>query len=63
MDWEALSGIVPVILWILFLVAKKRKQQKTTEKVKLPQGIKKRRSRRSRESQEFKRDYEPIEPS
>ena len=62
MDWEALSGALPVVLWILFLLAKKRKQKKTQEKVKQPEGIR-RTSRRSADPQEFKRDYEPIEPS
>jgi len=62
MDWEALSGALPVVLWILFLMLKKRKQKNTQEKVKQPEGVK-RRSRRSRDPQEFKRDYEPIEPS
>ncbi len=62
MDWEALSGALPVVLWILFLLLKKRKQQRTQEKVKQPQGIK-RRPRRSKDPQAFQRDYEPIEPS
>jgi hypothetical protein len=44
------------------LLLKKRKQKKTQDKVKQPEGIK-RRTRRSRDPQEFKRDYEPIEPS
>jgi hypothetical protein len=64
MDWEALSGALPVVLWILFLLAKKRKQKQTQEKVKQPEGIRRgRTSRRSPDPQEFKRDYEPIEPS
>ena len=63
MDWEALSGALPVVLWILFLVLKKRKQQTRQERARHPEGIK-RRSRRPRdETTEFKRDYEPIEPS
>ena len=62
MDWEALSGALPVVLWILFLLLKKRKQKKTEEKVRQPEGIRKT-SRRSTDPQEFKRDYEPIEPS
>ena len=63
MDWEALSGALPVVLWILFLLSRKRKQKQTQEKVKQPEGIKRRTSRRSPDPQEFKRDYEPIEPS
>ena len=62
MDWEVLSGALPVILWILFLMLKKRKQKKTPEKVRQPQG-RKQPARRGRDPQEFKRDYEPIEPS
>ena len=62
MDWESLSGALPIVLWILFLLAKKRKQKKTQEKVEQPEGIKGT-SRRSPDPQEFKRDYEPIEPS
>jgi hypothetical protein len=62
MDWEALTGALPVVLWILFLVLKRRKQKSTGEKIKQPQGIK-RRARPNRDPQEFKRDYEPIEPS
>ena len=62
MDWEALTGALPVVLWILFLLLKKRKQKNTREKVKQPQGVT-RRTRPSQDPQEFKRDYEPIEPS
>jgi hypothetical protein len=62
MDWEALSGALPVVLWILFLLLKKRKQKTTQENVGRPEGIK-RTSRHSPDPQEFKRDYEPIEPS
>lgn len=62
MDWEALSGALPVVLWILFLLMKKRKQKKTHEVAKQPEGVQ-RSPRRSEDPQEFKRDYEPIEPS
>lgn len=62
MDWEALSGAVPVVLWILFLLAKNRKKKKTHEVAKQPEGIK-RGPKRSQDPGEFKRDYEPIEPS
>lgn len=62
MDWESVSGALPVVLWILFLLAKKRKQKKTQEKAEQPEGIQGT-SRRKADPQEFKRDYEPIEPS
>jgi len=62
MDWETLSGVLPVVLWILFLMLKKRKQKNTQKKVEQPQGVK-RRTRPGQDPQEFKRDYEPIEPS
>ena len=62
MDWKELSGALPVVLWILFLMLKNRNRKKTQEKVKQPEGIKSR-SGRTQDPQEFKRDYEPIEPS
>jgi hypothetical protein len=62
MDWEAVSGAVPVVLWILFLLLKKRKQKQTQEIAKQPEGIK-RKAKHSQDPHEFKRDYEPIEPS
>ena len=62
MDWKELSGALPVVLWILFLMLKNRNRKKTQEKVKQPEGIKAH-SRRAQDPQEFKRDYEPIEPS
>ena len=62
MDWEALSGALPVVLWILFLLLRKRKQKNTQKKVEQPQVVE-RHARPGRDPQEFKRDYEPIEPS
>jgi len=41
---------------------KKRKQKTTHEVAKQPEGVQ-RSPRRSENPQEFKRDYEPIEPS
>jgi hypothetical protein len=52
MDWDALSGLIPVVLWLLFLVAKKRKQARTRPG-----------RRRAREETNPRRDYDPIEPS
>jgi hypothetical protein len=55
-DWSAVSGVLPILLWILFLVLKKKKQTKT-------RAPKKRTAKRDGRADEFKRDYDPIEPS
>ena len=65
-DWESIAGALPVVLWILFLALRRRKQAQThvddddDEPATPP-----RRGRRLRhdESPEFQRNYDPIEPS
>jgi hypothetical protein len=62
--WKALAGVLGLVFWVLSLAWKKRKQDgdKIGEKPTAlerpvpepPPG---------RKSQEFKRDYDPIEPS
>jgi hypothetical protein len=57
-DIGPLLRLLPALLVILFLVLKKKKQKKPTDRPTPP------RVRRAREDgQDFKRDYEPIEPS
>jgi len=55
-DWSVVSGVLPVLLWILFLALKKKKQTK-------PSAPKKRAAKRDKRADEFERDYDPIEPS
>ncbi len=55
-DWSVVSGVLPVLLWILFLVLKKKKQTKT-------RTPKEPTAKRDERADEFKRDYDPIEPS
>jgi hypothetical protein len=62
MNWESFSGVLPVVLWVLFLLLKKRKQKQPQPGVGRPRRVK-RSARRAPDPQEFKRDYEPIEPS
>ena len=53
-DWNAILRLLPALLVILFLLKKKKKKKKPVPK----------RVRRARKDEpEFKRDYEPIEPS
>ena len=63
MDWDAYSGAVGVILWIIFLVAKKR-MQKRARPADGPVRVRGQRKRgpRIQKTAEFQRDYEPIEP-
>ena len=62
--WEALTGVIALVFWMLSLAWKKRKQDrdKTGEK---PTALERPEPElpSSRKSQEFKRDYDPIEPS
>jgi len=62
-DWDAVTGAVPVILWILFLALKKRKQRGTGAKTDAAAPPQRTGRRRSDESPLFERDYDPIEPS
>ena len=59
MDWDALGGAVPVVLWILFLELKKRKQQRARAIAAGEESA----NRPGRGKDGFKRDYEPIEPA
>ena len=57
-DLGPLLRLLPALLVILYLVLKKKKQKKPTDRPAPP------RVRRARnDEQNFKRDYEPIEPS
>jgi hypothetical protein len=62
--WKALAGVVGIVFWLLSLAWKKRKQEgdKTGEKPTAPERPVPE-SPSGRKSQEFKRDYDPIEPS
>ena len=58
MDWDTLSGAVPVVLWVLFLALKKRKQRRAGAVAAGEASA----NRPVRGKDGFKRDYEPIEP-
>ena len=62
--WTALAGVVSLVFWMLALAWKKRKQNgdKTGEK---PTALDRPEPEppSSCKSQEFKRGYDPIEPS
>jgi len=60
-DWDALASAVPVILWILFLVLKKKRAQKAPQDPQ-PRARRPARSRRD-DTPKFERGYDPIEPS
>lgn len=62
--WKALAGVLGLVFWMLSLALKKRKQSgdKTEQQPTAPaRPVPEPPS--SRDSQEFKRDYDPIEPS
>jgi hypothetical protein len=62
-DWDAVAGAAPVILWILFLALKKRKQRGERPKTDAPAPPERKGRRRRDESPLFERNYDPIEPS
>lgn len=55
-EWSAFSGVIPVLLWILFLFLKKSKQTKARTSKQRP-------AKRDERADKFERDYDPIEPS
>jgi hypothetical protein len=62
--WKALAGVLGVVFWMLSLARKKRKQRgDTTGQQPTAPARRAPEPPSSRDSQEFKRDYDPIEPS
>ena len=72
-DWDGLGTLVPVVLWLLFLLLRKVRPQAAPEMAPEmerdgedePAPTTQRRSRRRRhdETDGFERPYDPIEPS
>jgi len=71
-DWESLGSIVPVVLWLLFLLLRKRARQGNVasthdEEEQLPplehERLRRSGRRRHDETGGFERHYDPIEPS
>lgn len=62
--WKALAGVLGLVFWMLSLARKKRKKDRD-EAGKSPTApdLPPPKPPRDRDSQEFKRDYDPIEPS
>jgi len=61
-DWEGFASTIPVLLWLVFLLLKKKKQSQKVQD-KEPGEAKAPRKRRRDETPQFERDYDPIEPS
>ena len=65
-DWDSIAGALPILLWIVFLALRRRRQaagdagEDGDDVAGSP-----RRTRRLRhdETPEFRRNYDPIEPS
>ena len=70
-DWDGLGTLVPVVLWLLFLVLRKVRPQAVPqppsemdeEDEPAPATARRSRRRRHDESDGFERGYDPIEPS
>jgi len=62
--WKALAGVLGVVFWMLSLALKKRKKDRDKAgKSPTAPDLPPPKLPRDRDSQEFKRDYDPIEPS
>jgi hypothetical protein len=53
-EWNAIVRLLPALLVVLYMLTKKRRQEKQS-----PRPVRRAKS----DHTEFKRDYEPIEPS
>ena len=70
-DWDGLGTLVPVVLWLLFLVLRKLRPQAVPqpplemdeEDEPAPATVRRSRRRRHDETDGFERGYDPIEPS
>lgn len=69
-DWDALASTGTVLLWILFLALRKRRARRPVgdddddvAQAPAPRPTKPTRRPRREEPPEFRRGYDPIEPS